>query len=543
MKYLQHFNPARTPQTEQASAKQVPNSAGGFSFAVDNWKRLERFVILGSEGGSYYASEKTLTRESAAAVLACCAEDGPRAVSSVVEISDSGRAPKNDAAIFALALAATHDNPSAREAALSALPRVCRTGTHLFQFVSQVDQMRGWGRALRRGVSNWYTSKTQADLAFQVCKYQNREGWSHADVLARCHARSLDLNPVLRWIVAGINGGGERAHYSREMQLFREYPDPGPLPEFLIDFEELKHADEKRTIQLIQKHGYTHEMIATEHKNSAAVWESLLPRMGMTALIRNLGKLTEVGLLKPLSAAARTVSERLQDREALRKGRVHPIQMLSALSVYAQGHGERGSLTWVPVSTVTDALNEGFYQSFGVIQPSGKRHMLALDVSGSMTCGRIAGVPGLTPRTASACMAMVTARVEKEWEVYGFSDRFIKLDISPTRRLDEICHYMNRLPFSSTNCSLPIQFASQQKMEVDLFSVYTDSETYAGNEHPHQSLRRYRQNMGIPARMAVIGMVSNGFTIADPDDAGMLDVVGFDTATPALLSAFARGDL
>jgi len=48
--------------------------------------------------------------------------------------------------------------------------------------------------------------------------------------------------------------------------------------------------------------------------------------------------------------------------------------------------------------------------------------------------------------------------------------------------------------------------------------------------------------------LVVVGMVSNGFSIADPTDAGMLDVVGFDTATPALISDFgnptarARGD-
>ena len=32
---------------------------------------------------------------------------------------------------------------------------------------------------------------------------------------------------------------------------------------------------------------------------------------------------------------------------------------------------------------------------------------------------------------------------------------------------------------------------------------------------------------------------ANGFTIADPNDAGMLDVVGFDTATPQVISDFA----
>jgi 60 kDa SS-A/Ro ribonucleoprotein len=38
-------------------------------------------------------------------------------------------------------------------------------------------------------------------------------------------------------------------------------------------------------------------------------------------------------------------------------------------------------------------------------------------------------------------------------------------------------------------------------------------------------------------------MVSNGFTIPDLDDPGMLDVVGFNMATPGVISGFASGAL
>jgi 60 kDa SS-A/Ro ribonucleoprotein len=36
-------------------------------------------------------------------------------------------------------------------------------------------------------------------------------------------------------------------------------------------------------------------------------------------------------------------------------------------------------------------------------------------------------------------------------------------------------------------------------------------------------------------------MVSNGFTIADPNDGGMLDVVGFDATVPQIMADFLRG--
>ena len=111
--------------------------------------------------------------------------------------------------------------------------------------------------------------------------------------------------------------------------------------------------------------------------------------------------------------------------------------------------------------------------------------------------------------------------------------------ISPRMRLDDVIKTTDALPFGGTDCALPMLWAADKNVPVDVFCVYTDSETWAGDIHPVQALRAYRQKTGIGAKLVVIGMVSNGFTIADPNDAGMLDVVGFDTATPSIISDFA----
>src|SRR5262249_29251188 len=149
----------KTPQSAPLPG-QIQNSARGFSWELDDWARLRRFLILGSQGGSYYAGEWKLTRENADALARCVAADGARAVATIVEISQAGRAPKNDPAVFALALAAGAADEATRRAALAALPRVCRTSTHLFQFVTFVEGFRGWGRGLRRAVGDWYASRS-----------------------------------------------------------------------------------------------------------------------------------------------------------------------------------------------------------------------------------------------------------------------------------------------------------------------------------------------------------------------------------------------
>ncbi len=122
----------------------------------------------------------------------------------------------------------------------------------------------------------------------------------------------------------------------------------------------------------------------------------------------------------------------------------------------------------------------------------------------------------------------------------AFQTRLTELTISPKWRLDRVVKAVANLSFGGTDCAQPMLWALEKRIEIDTFVVYTDSETWAGQIHPAQALREYRQRTGIPAKLVVVGMVSNGFSIADPNDAGMLDVVGFDTATPSVISDFGK---
>jgi len=553
--YGQQVRAKATPQTEQAHPDQVANSAGGFSFRVDKWTQLDRFLVLGAEGGTYYIAEKKLVRDNAKNVLACIAEDGVRTVARIVEISDAGRAPKNDPAIFALALCASDKNPATRAMALAVLPKVCRIGTHLFHFVADVTGQRNWSRALRTAVSRWYLERPVDKLAMQLVKYQQRDGWSHRDVLRLAHPMVKPLGgeqtsetyrreAALRWATGGIESvvSNHNAKRFANGEVPAHYKDlTSHLPAIIGAFEAI-HApgvDVKNAIKIITEHRLPHECVPNEMKNDPKVWEALLPHMGLTAIIRNVGKMTDVGLLKPMSEASRIVATKLADSSELFAARVHPLSVLFAMKTYQSGHGLKGKLSWTPVREVVDGLDEAFYASFQHVEPTGKRQMLCLDVSGSMGSS-LAGT-SLSCREGSAAMAMVAARTEKTWMCMGFSNRFVHLDISPKQRLDDVVRRISGLPFESTDCSLPMEYAIQEKFEIDAFSVYTDSETYAGRRHPHQALEDYRRKSGIPAKLVVVGMESNEFTIANPNDAGMLDVVGFDAAAPGVIADFIAG--
>ena len=545
---LRRFSTRATPQAQPIPASgQKPNSAGGFAWAVDDWARLRRFLILGVDGGSYYASETTLVRQNAHAVLRCIAADGARTVAEIVEVSEAGRNPKQQPVVFALAACCASHDDAVRRMALEAVPRVCRTGTQLFLFAGYVEQFRGWGRGLRRAVARWYVDRDPDALAYQLVKYQQRDGWSHRDLLRLAKPTPLRDSPTdlaLRWAVGKLDGDELPA----TPQLLRAHRAAAASS---------SPAD---TALLITAERLPWEAVPSEHLSSPDVCNALLPAMGLGALVRNLGRMTANGTLRPGNAAVDTVLTRLGDDTLLRRARLHPIKVLAALLTYRAGQGARGKLTWEPVTSIVDALDRAFYATFGMVEPSGTRTLLALDVSGSMGWGTIAGVPGLSPRVASAAMAALALATEPKVETVAFSsggrrawaspgktkrfhanDGLTPLALSARQRLDDIVDTVSGLPFGGTDCALPMLYALDRGIDVDTFVIYTDSDTWAGDVHPSQALRRYRERTGIAARLIVVGMVSNGFSIADPADSGMLDVVGFDTAAPQVMADFAAG--
>jgi 60 kDa SS-A/Ro ribonucleoprotein len=101
---------------------------------------------------------------------------------------------------------------------------------------------------------------------------------------------------------------------------------------------------------------------------------------------------------------------------------------------------------------------------------------------------------------------------------------------------------IDNLPFDATDCAQPMLWATKNNIEADAFVILTDNETWSGYIQPAQALQQYRQKFSIPAKLVVVGMTSTQFSIADPNDIGMMDVVGCDPATPELISNFIRGD-
>ncbi len=571
MDVLRMFGPRGGP-ARGSDHRLVRNSAGGAAFEIDDATRLRRFLTLGVDGGTYYASAPSMALDNAKVLVRMAQSDPDGLVNAIVDVSTRGAAPRQNPALFALAYAASIPDASAK--ALAALPRVARTGTHLFTFAGYVEQFRGWGRGLRRAVGGWYTQSEPDKLAYQVLKYRQREGWSHRDLLRLAHpvTESAQMRALFDWI-AHQNVGTE-------------------LPRLVEGFLAAQATTQSLVwARLIEDYGLSWEMLPDEALSEPAVWEAFLGNgMPQTALMRQLPRLTRLGLLPDRGGWTEAVCAQLVDPQRLRAARVHPVNVLVAQRTYASGHSMRGQTEWDPSRKVTDALDTAFRAAFGTVEPSGKRLMLAVDVSGSMGWGTISGIP-LQPREAAAALTLVQLATEPDAMAVGFTsdhslnaspsgaDRLLAalagwfpnrpvgitlpalagrhrertvprtpwqaalkpLRISPNQRLDDALRVMGEMPMGGTDCAQPMLHALSEGLEVDTFVVYTDNETWAGDVLPHEALQAYRAASGIAAKLIVVGMTATKFSIADPDDPGMLDIAGFDQAVPSLISQFARG--
>ncbi|XP_076467424.1 RNA-binding protein RO60-like [Babylonia areolata] len=549
------------------------DSAGNLmAYTITDDQQLMRFLILGTEGGSYYAREQELTSHSVQCVSRLLeAGEGEMVVDRVVEVVSKGRCIRMNTPLLVLALCCRSEDSKTKAAAFRAIMDVCTIPTHLFHFVDLIKLCRdpnhtaGWGRGLRRAVARWYNqfANNPQRLAMLVTKYRQRGGWSHADILRLGHVKPINdaVGFILRYMSKGLQEA--RDYYLEDGVAGCTGHHLPHLLTYLQAVEEVRHLQApkrpaegegmdlgeeedvvQRVISLVQQHDLVREHVPTGMLRFAGVWQSLLDKMPLMALMRNLNKITLTGLLDTTSNLDKVVSK-LTNKEAVRMSKVHPYAILTAWYTYRAGKGARGQLRWQPVPEVCEAMEQAFYMAFGNVLPTHKRILIALDVSSSMDWTPITGGrASVTPRLASVAMSLVTLHAESSVDMVAFTDFLLPLQLQKDCKLEEAVATVEGMPCGGTDCSKPMMWAIDNNKQYDVFVVYTDSETRFSSITPAAALNRYRKHSGIHnARLAVVGMSSGGFTIADPKDLNMMDVVGFDPDTPSVLQQFIAGTL
>lgn len=553
-KYAEHVAPTPTPQTSPIPGREQDmqkNAAGGYGFNLDDVRQLRRFLCLGAEGGTHYQDEEELTRENVEAVKRLFDQNPAAVVPTILDVRKNKWALKQSPAIFALALAIR--NQGTRKAALSILNDVCRTASQLFELLGYMRQLGGKlkiNKSIRRAVSNWYTSKDPSQLTYQIVKYRNRSGFTHGDVLDLIHVRPLDneQEQLFAWVsrqymassaaftyaVARMKDERKKAAaIARREQTIRLSDAAVRTNGYIAGFEALQTASVSETAALVRAHGFTREMVPTQMLNETVVWEALLEKMPYEAMLRSLGKVSSMNMIKLFGE--NTWIDRITNPEIIKRSDVHPMRILTALKQYQVGHGDKGSLSWTPDGKILQALETAFYTSFDNVEPLDKNVMVWVDVSGSMTDKSVVGINNMYPWEAAAAFALVYMKANPNVRVAAFDTEATLLpQIHAGMTIAQVTSVFAALGHGYTDCSIPFRYIKENRLPVDGVLMLTDSETWAGHEHVVEANTNNIKFFNIQ-------LTSSRASLNDPTEKNWYEVNGFSADTVQVANLFFRG--
>ncbi|KAJ0011776.1 hypothetical protein NQD34_012751 [Periophthalmus magnuspinnatus] len=520
------------------------HNAKAHPWEVDDKARLCRFLCYGSEGDIYTAREEVqVSRESAGALLALL-EDGREAevLEVITNYCQEGRVVSMGPCLFALAVCSQHSDVKTRQAAFKALKEVCQDPVCLFAFIQYKKELKDtksglWGRALRKAVSNWYNGQNPMNLAASVARCKQQNGWSHQDLLKLSHTKPANEGVALvcKYIMKGWK------------EVKAEYADKENPEEVLKVFsylevvEKVKHSsDETEVITMIEEHALEREQLLTHHLKSKHVWKALLKEMPLQSLMKRLGKMTAKRILEPGSSDTQAVCDRIQSDAVLKKARIHPFSILVALENYKKGQGYQGKTKWEADSNIIHAMDSAFYKSFTYLEPLEKNFVIAVDISTSLS----SIVPGTSVSTAvaAAAITMVFASTEANTQVLAYSGgSLIPCSVAAGMTLEQVTAELVKTPSESTDCTLPMAWATENKKAVDVFIILTNNPIWAFRASPVEALTKHRQKMGTFSKFVMCGLTSIGHAVTDTPDRGVLSICGFDLGAITLIRNMAQG--
>lgn len=322
--------------------------------------------------------------------------------------------------------------------------------------------------------------------------------------------------------------------------------DHKEVKRFLRAVIEAKECEDKvQLIELITLHNLAREHIPNSFLSEKEVWQVLLRTMPLTAMIRNMGKMTKLGIFDDEHASfyVTLVEERMESKTLL-ASTVHPLRILFALRQYQEGKGDKGKLEWHPNRAITTILEKAFDDTVNLQPKSGKRYLLAISVSNEMM-KKLIGSP-LTARDVACAMVHTIVKQEDRVETLLFENNLERPYISTIDRNDNINSINRKLELFSPSAGHQITFSNwaRDNNNFDVIMVFTDTLTGKGAGHvtePFDYLCR-SHDVGAPNHARVIvAMTGKPNDIVEPCDDQTLHVIGFDSFTPQIINSFISG--
>ncbi|XP_062582443.1 uncharacterized protein LOC134244189 [Saccostrea cucullata] len=462
---------------------------------------------------------------------------------------------------YTLAVCARSTNQAVSKKAYEALPIVCKIPGHLFLFISYCQKsldLKSWPRKHRKAIARWYTEnpcylEDPLLLAKHVTKYKKRHGITHKRVIKSCHPNPGRCPTDIRYILCYVTKGIAKATQLKQREGGRISQR---VVEFIEDVETIKkkNVPEEDLINIIRKQQLTWEQIPNEFLRFKKVWNALLHLMPMTALLRNLGKLTKFGLLQPGSVEEKRVCSRIENQDILKQAYLHPIQILSSLNGYRRGRELRSNQRrWAVNPNIVKSLTKAFMIQLASnrIQMQPKNILIAINVQIAME-NHVVGIPSMNCKQTAIALAMTLRNVYsssahtitfggKNTRGQGFDFPLTEEGLFDTEKVLE--SIVPRKDYEATDFGEPFQYALGNLERVDAIIIMTDHLTTEDQKDIRNHYAQFKQSKRNTSLITICFKNSGKVPpVADPEDPRMLDVIGVDADAVKIILSFLSGE-
>ncbi len=488
-------------------AADARNDAGGKAYAFSAKHALAQYAVTGCLNGTFYAD----AGQQLETVLRLCGQVPVEFIAQTAVYCRERGHMKDMPALLCAALA-TLDTAMLKRV----FDRVIDDGKMLRNFVqivrSGVAGRKSLGTAPKRMVQRWFDSREDAAV-FRASVGQSP---SLGDVVKMVHPRPA--TPQRAALYAWLCG--------------RKF-DRAALPATVAAFEQWKESRSGKLpdvpFQMLTAQPLTDEQWAEIARS--APWQ--MTRMNLNTFLRH-------GVFNQRALVNR-VASRLRDKEAIRKARAFPYQLMAAF-MNADAALPR---------EITDALQEAMEIAVENVPSIEGKVWILPDVSGSMHSAATGQRKGSTSKVrcldVAALVAAAFVRVNKDAEVLPFSDDVVPAKLNARDSIMTNAQKLAALPSGGTNCSAPLAWLNKQQAKGDLVLYVSDNESWMDASvgglatqtmAEWDSFRRRNPR----SKLVCLDLQPNATSQAK-EQPGILNVGGFSDHVFEIIAQFAAGKM
>lgn len=539
-------HPSMTPQSKPLPGREkemVDNSSGGYSFKQSDKDILYRWMIIGSENGTYYTQDKIEVTKIGTAALKLV--DKKKIVEMAKDVIENGKANKLEYAIYSLAYVAYHGDINEKQLVYSIAPQILGNMPKMtmflacYQAIKKIETGKSTigGSGICRVISKWYMTMPTGLMAYQVAKYPQRNGFSHADLLRISHIGRLESNKakytlpddkvaIVEYIKWYTNGGEEKPRIFESTNKDHK-PIVGKHK-----IEQASTLDE--ALKIMKEYNLTHEMVPTKFQGSKEFYDVMMTQSPVHATVWRLGAATAKDCITPMGDTTKAIVQRITNKDEIEKQMIHPMKFYNALTTYKNGRGEKGSLSWAPNQMILEALEDGFYHAIGTVPDSARNVLIAVDHSGSMQG---------PPLDFACAIASVLLRSQRSVQLVGYAMRISNPQVHRKMSMLGITYAIKKVSIGEgTDSTQPILYAMNKCPDADAIICITDGFTWAGSTHVSQALKKWRVKKPHGRYVEMITSMGGSQNI-DPLDMNSLVTFGQDAEAAILAINFITNGL